>query len=57
MRILNTEKRDLDKHGCIERQNVCQLIILENKFQKIFYICDEYFIKLFVYIYEVRKET
>jgi hypothetical protein len=30
---------------------------LDNKFQKIFCICDEYVIDLFVHIYEVRKGT
>ena len=29
---------------------------LDNKFQNIFCICDEYVINLFVCIYEVRKE-
>jgi len=33
------------------------LITLDNRFQKIFCICDEYVINLFVCIYEVRKGT
>ena len=33
------------------------LITLYNKFQKIFCICDEYVINLFVCICEVRKGT
>jgi hypothetical protein len=33
------------------------IITLDNKFQKIFYICDEYVINLFVCIYEVGKGT
>ena len=32
-------------------------ITLDNKFQNIVYICDEYVINLFVYIYESRKGT
>jgi len=32
-------------------------ITLDNKFQTIFCICDEYVINLFVCIYEVRKWT
>ena len=32
------------------------LITLDNKFQNIFCICDEYVINLFVCIYEVIKE-
>jgi hypothetical protein len=32
-------------------------ITLDNKFPNNFCICDEYVINLFVYIYEVRKET
>ena len=33
------------------------VITLDNKFQKMFCICDEYVINLFVCIYEVRKGT
>jgi hypothetical protein len=33
------------------------IITLDNKFQKIFCICYEYVINLFVCIYEVRKGT
>jgi len=33
------------------------MITLDNKFQNIFCICDEYVINLFVCIYEVRKGT
>jgi hypothetical protein len=33
------------------------LITLDNKFQKLLCICDEYVINLFVCIYEVRKGT
>jgi hypothetical protein len=32
-------------------------ITLDNKFQNIFCICDEYVINLFVCVYEVRKGT
>jgi hypothetical protein len=35
----------------------CEQITLDNKFQNIFCICDEYVINLFVCIYEVRKGT
>jgi len=34
-----------------------KLITLENKFQNIFCICDEYITNLFVCIYEVRNGT
>ena len=33
------------------------LITLDNKLQKIFCICDEHVINLFVSIYELRKGT
>ena len=40
------------KHNEIKMQ-----ITLDNKFQKIVCICDEYVINLFVCFYEVRKGT
>jgi len=33
------------------------IITLDNKFQNIFCICDEYAINLFVYVCESRKGT
>jgi len=38
-------------------QSGVALLTLDNKFQNIFCICDEYVINLFVRIYEVRKGT
>jgi hypothetical protein len=37
-------------------RDICA-VTLDNKFQKIFCICDEYVINLFVGNYEVRKAT
>jgi len=34
-----------------------RLITLDNEFQKLFCICDEYVINLFLCIYKVRKGT
>jgi hypothetical protein len=34
-----------------------RVMSLDNKFQNIFCVCDEYVINLFVCIYEVRKGT
>jgi hypothetical protein len=67
--LLNTEVWKYSKHSITvffliisKAISVCYLmmltvrqITLDNKFQKIFYICDEYVINLFVCIYEVRK--
>jgi hypothetical protein len=39
------------------KQSTLTPLTLDNKFQKIFCICDEYVINLFVCIYEVRKGT